>query len=178
MNIKDQFGKYTYGQVTVLWESPESPLIIGKFCCIAPNVQVFLGGNHRTDWVTNYPFGNIYQEIFPYEHPYIPATKGAVTVGNDVWIASDVTIMSGVTIGDGAVIAANSHVVKDVAPYTFVGGNPAKFIRYRFTQEQIKQLLQIRWWDWHEDKINRFLPLICSDDIDAFIKAVTTSNFI
>jgi len=59
--------------------------------------------------------------------------------------------MSGVTIGDGAVIAANSHVVKDVAPYTIVGGNPSK---YRFTEKQIEMLLHLKWWHWDDDKIN------------------------
>ena len=63
-----------------------------------------------------------------------------VIIGNDVWIGSNVTIMSGVTIGDGVVIANNSHVVKNVEPYSLVGGNPAKLIKYRFSQEQIKNL--------------------------------------
>ena len=75
-------------------------------------------------------------------------TRGDVIIGNDVWIADNVTIMSGVRIGDGAVIACNSHVVKDVEPYSIVGGNPAKFIKHRFTQEQIECLLKIKWWNW------------------------------
>jgi virginiamycin A acetyltransferase len=74
-----------------------------------------------------------------------PGTKGNVIIGNDVWIGSNVTIMSGVTIGDGAVIANNSHVVKNVEPYTLVGGNPAKLIKYRFSKEQIEKLLKIKW---------------------------------
>ena len=77
--------------------------------------------------------------------------------------------MSGVTIGDGAIIANNSHVVKDVEPYSIVGGNPAKLIRYRFTQEQIQKLLEIKWWDWDDVKINENLQLLCNDKIDEFI---------
>ena len=77
--------------------------------------------------------------------------------------------MSGVKIGDGAIIANNSHVVKDVEPYSIIGGNPAKLIRYRFTPNQIKELLKIKWWYWEDKKINKFTPLLCSDNIDAFI---------
>jgi virginiamycin A acetyltransferase len=80
--------------------------------------------------------------------------------------------MSGVTIGDGAIIANNSHVVKNVEPYSIVGGNPAKLIRYRFTTEQIKKLLEIKWWNWDDEKINKFTPLLCNEDIDIFIYAV------
>jgi acetyltransferase-like isoleucine patch superfamily enzyme len=135
-------------------------------------VKIYLGGNHRTDWVTTYPFGvvnkNIFNKVDGVGHP---STKGDVIIGNDVWIGDFVTIMSGVTIGDGAVIANNSHVVKDVEPYSIVGGNPAKFIRYRFTKEQIEKLLEIKWWYWDDEKINKFTPLMCNTNIDEFIKA-------
>jgi virginiamycin A acetyltransferase len=80
--------------------------------------------------------------------------------------------MSGVTIGDGAIIANNSHIIKNVEPYSIVGGNPGKIIKYRFTQEQIKKLLEIKWWFWDDEKINMFLPLLCSENIDDFIKLV------
>ena len=79
--------------------------------------------------------------------------------------------MSGVTIGDGAVIANNSHVVKNIEPYSLVGGNPAKLIKYRFTPEQIEKLLKIKWWFWDDKKINNFTPLLCNNDIDAFINS-------
>ena len=82
-----------------------------------------------------------------------PLTRGNVTIGNDVWLADNVTIMSGVTIGDGAIIANNSHVVKDVPAYSITGGNPARHIKYRFTEEQIASLLEIQWWNWEIEKI-------------------------
>ena len=167
-------GKYTYGSFTTRRGSA-SNLIIGNFCSIAENVTVFLGENHRTDWVTTYPFGHVHTDIFnSYNGAGHPSTKGDVIIGNDVWICANVTIMSGVTIGDGAVIANNSHGVKNVEPYTIVGGNPAKFIKYRFTQEQISKLLEIKWWEWDDEKINRFTHLLCNENIDEFIRAASS----
>ncbi len=164
------FGKYTYGNPKVIWESSGAHLHVGSFCSIGPNVTIFLGGNHRTDWVTTYPFGHIHTNKFnTFNGAGHPATKGDVVIGNDVWVGSGATIMSGVHIGDGAVIAANSHVIKDVEPYSLVGGNPAKHVKYRFSKEQIDKLLEIKWWSWDDTKINRFVPLLCCGDIDRFI---------
>lgn len=165
------FGKYTYGNPRIYWQNDDAKLIVGNFCSIAENVNIFLGGNHRTDWVTTYPFGHIHPTTFnKFNGVGHPSTKGNVIIGNDVWIGSGVTIMSGVTIGDGVVIANNSHVVKNVEPYSLVGGNPAKLIKYRFTQEQIEKLLEIKWWHWDDEKINEFTPLLCNNNIDEFIK--------
>ena len=164
------YGKYTYGTPTIFWKNDDAKLIVGNFCSIADGVKIYLGGNHRTDWVTTYPFGHTNQHIFKFNGHGHPSTKGDVIIGNDVWIANNVTIMSGVTIGDGVVIANNSHVVKNVEPYSLVGGNPAKLIKYRFTKEQIENLLEIKWWDWDDDKINKYTPLLCNNNIDDFIK--------
>jgi len=171
------FGKYSYGTPTVLWGNSDAKLIVGNFCSFAPNIKIYLGGNHRTDWVTTYPFGHIHQNIFnSFNGQGHPATKGNVIIGNDVWIADDVTIMSGVTIGDGAIIANNSHVVKNVEPYSITGGNPAKTIKYRFTKEQIDKLLEIKWWYWDDSKINQNIHLLCNPNIDDFIKAHIVSS--
>lgn len=165
-------GKYTYGTPNVHYTNKDVKLIIGNFCSIAPNVNIFLCGNHRTDWVTTYPFGHIHHSPFNnFKGVGHPSPKGDVIIGNDVWIASNVSIMSGVTIGDGAVIANSSHVVKDVEPYSIVGGNPAKIIKYRFTPEQTEKLLEIKWWFWDDAKINEFTPLLCNNNIDEFIQA-------
>ncbi len=165
-------GKYSYGAPNIKWNHPNTKCVIGNFCSIAAGVNIYLGGNHRTDWVSTYPFGHIHKEKFNlFDGKGHPGSKGDVIIGNDVWIGSNVTIMSGVKIGDGAVIANNSHVVKDVEPYSITGGNPAKFIKYRFTKEQIEKLLQIKWWFWEDSKINTFSPLLCSDNIDNFINA-------
>jgi acetyltransferase-like isoleucine patch superfamily enzyme len=165
-------GKYSYGAPTIKWENADGHYTCGKFCSIAGNVKIYLGGNHRTDWVSTYPFGHTHQDKFTsFNGAGHPSTKGNVVVGNDVWIGDNVTIMSGVTIGDGAVVANNSHVVKNVEPYSITGGNPAKLIKLRFSKEQIDALLEIKWWDWEDSKINTVCPLLCSPDVDEFIKA-------
>lgn len=165
-------GKYSYGSPTFYWHHPNSTFICGKFCSIAENVKFYMGGNHRTDWVTTFAFGHIHKHVFDtFNGEGHPSTKGNIIIGNDVWIGANTTIMSGITVGDGAVIANNSHVVKNVEPYSLVGGNPAKFIKYRFSKEQIDALLEIKWWDWPDEKINKYLPLLCNSNIDEFIKS-------
>ena len=166
------FGKYTYGTPIIHWQNSNAKLVVGNFCSFAGNVNIYLGGNHRTDWVTTYPFGHINKNIFNnFNGNGHPSTKGDVIIGNDVWIGDNVTIMSGITIGDGVVIANNSHVVKNVEPYSLVGGNPAKFIKYRFTPEQIEKILEIKWWNWDDAKINKHTPLLCNNNIDKFIQS-------
>ena len=166
------FGKYTYGSPKILWGNDNATLVVGNFCSIASNVTIYLGGNHRPECVTTYPFGHIHQNIFNNVNGIgHPSTKGNVIIGNDVWIGDNATIMSGVTIGDGCVIANNSHVVKNVEPYSIVGGNPAKLIKYRFLEQQIEKLLGIAWWNWDDEKINEFSPLLCNTNIDEFITA-------
>jgi acetyltransferase-like isoleucine patch superfamily enzyme len=175
-------GRYTYfgigsssGNHTdkprIRFPGPNSTLKVGSFCSIGAGLVVFFGGNHRTDWVSTFPFGNTPGGLF-FKKPNKELDKSNrnVTIGNDVWIGESVTIMYGVTVGDGAVIAANSHVVKDVEPYSIVGGNPARRIKYRFSQEQIEKLLKIKWWDWDDEKIQENIPLLCNKYIDMFIE--------
>lgn len=146
-----RLGRFSYGfeNVSIRQWGEGAALNIGSFCSIA-GVSFVLGGNHRTEWITTYPFGSVDgQKEYLWgggleNHCY---TNGDINVGNDVWLGNNCTIMSGVSIGDGACVAANSHVVKDVGPYEVIGGNPAKFIRRRFNIEIIDQLLLLRWWD-------------------------------
>ena len=173
-------GKHSYGIECINLHGceTENKLIIGNFCSLAQNLTIFLGANHRVDWVSTYPFGHIHQDIFnTFDGVGHPASKGDVIIGNDIWIARSVTIMSGVKIGDGAVIAANSHVVKNVEPYSIIGGNPAKLIRKRFSEEQIEKLLKIKWWFWDDEKINKYVPLLCNDNIDLFIQTAEEEGF-
>ncbi len=89
-------------------------------------------------------------------------TKGDTKIGNDVWVGFDATIMPGITIGDGAIIGSKSVVTKDVEPYSVVGGNPAKLIRKRFSEERIAELLEMQWWDWPVEKITANLDKLTS----------------
>lgn len=168
---KYTIGEYTYGTPQVIdWEGG-GKLKIGKFCSIADNVRILLGGGHRIDWTSTYPF-NVLNEKFPNAigiqgHP---VSKGDVIIGNDVWIAYGVTIMSGVVIGDGAVIGAGSLVTRNIEPYTINVGNPANKIRSRFSEEQIKDLLILRWWDLTQEEINGIVHLLCSNRIDVVIQ--------
>ncbi|MEA3289844.1 MAG: CatB-related O-acetyltransferase [Campylobacterota bacterium] len=144
-------------------------LIIGSYSSIGSGAVFMMAGNqgHNTQWVSTFPFyfqANIFKEA---KNSYKKA--GDTNIGNDVWIGSEAMIMPGITIGDGAVIAARAVVVKDVPPYTVVGGNPAVFIKSRFNDDEIKQLLKIKWWNWNEQKVKEAMPLICSSDIEGLL---------
>ncbi len=162
-----QIGDYTYGKPTVLFENTEANLYIGKYCSIAKNVTIFLGGNHRTDWISTYPFNDL-PDIYP-EAQNIqghPATKGDVVIENDVWIGFGSMILSGVNIQTGAVIAAGSVVTKDVGPYEIWGGNPCRFIKKRFTDEQIATLMASKWWDLPDNEVRALIPKLCNQWTD------------
>lgn len=167
-----KIGKGSYGGLKVIsWkDNIDVTLEMGAYCSIANGVKVFLGGEHRLDWVTTYPF-NVLWESARHVKGH-PKSKGNVVIGNDVWIGTDAIIMSGVTIGDGAVIGARSLVTRNVSPYAIVAGNPAKEIRKRFNDTIIQELLQIRWWEWSDERITRTLEYLLSEDIESFIRAV------
>lgn len=157
-------GDYTYGCPKVLSWGEGAELKIGKFCSIAQEVNIMLGGEHRSDWCTTYPF-NALMSSYDYIKGH-PKTKGDVLIGNDVWIARGARIMSGVTIGNGAVIGANALVTKDVPSYAIVGGNPAKIIKYRFKRGIIKKLLEIEWWNWSDEDIYKAVPILQSEEMN------------
>jgi len=144
-------------------------LIIGKFCAIARGVKFIMNGaNHKLGGISTYPFqifGNGWEKVMPTlaDLPY----KGDTVIGNDVWIGYDTLIMPGVKIGDGAIVAARSVVVKDVPPYTIVGGNPAQVIKQRFSSEVIAKLLEIKWWDWPIAHLTQHLDKIVGGEVDA-----------
>lgn len=97
-------------------------------------------------------------------------TNGDVVIGSDVWIGTNALILSGVTIGHGAVIASGAVVTRDVEPYSIVGGNPARHLRYRFDRETIDRLLDIRWWEWPLEEVFGSVQQLCTDDLEAFFR--------
>ncbi|MCY7333502.1 MAG: CatB-related O-acetyltransferase [Pseudanabaena sp. CAN_BIN31] len=167
-----EIGSYTYGHPIgspkVVYFGENAKLKIGKFCSFAGNVTITLGGYHPTNWVTTYPLN-----VFLFENPVHQeghsVAKGDVVFGNDVWVATGTMILSGITIGNGAIIAASSVVTKDVPPYCIVAGNPAKIIRKRFSDDVIKKLEAIKWWDWPIEKIQAEVKNLQSDRIEDFL---------
>jgi len=174
----NSFGRYTYGDPEIRWQNPHAKLTVKNFTSIAARVIINLGNGfgHDTSFVSTYPFSFIHKNIFVVENKS-RNTKGDVVIGNDVWIGENVVIMSGVTIGDGAVIANNSHVIKDVEPFSICGGNPCQKIKYRFSPEQIERLVEIKWWDWPNEKIRFYLPWICSPNVEEFLLRVDEGQY-
>ncbi len=133
-----------------------SRLSIGRYCSIA-QCEIFLGGNHPTHWLSQFPVRGRYGLPGNAEESL---SKGDVVIGNDVWIGFGSTIMTGVTIGDGAVIAARAVVTKDVPPYAVVAGNPAALKRFRFDEATIRHLQSLRWWDWSPERVRESADLL------------------
>ena len=129
---------------------------IGAFCSIGGMCDIG-GGMHPMNQVSTSPVflkgRNILRKNFA-QFPY-EASK-TVEIGNDVWIGDGVFIKSGVRINDGAIIGAHAVVVKDVEPYSIVAGVPAREIRKRFEPEIINQLLETKWWDWSDEKLDKY----------------------
>ena len=171
-------GRHSYGDPRVIaYGGDDGRVSIGPFCSIAANTTFMVGGYHRMDLITTHPLHTLGSN-----HPTVNhvTSNGDVVVGPDVWIGRDATIMSGVRIGAGAVIAARALVTRDVEPYTIVGGNPARPIRRRFSDEQCARLLTIAWWDWPDELIVRAQAILTSDDVDALARfgAETTGHSI
>jgi acetyltransferase-like isoleucine patch superfamily enzyme len=162
-----EIGKWSYGKPKVVEWGEGTVLKVGAFCSFGADVMILLGGEHRIDWVTAYPFPDLWKSARQFTGH--PATKGDVVIGSDVWIGQGALILSGVTIGDGAVIGARAVVSKDVPAYGIVAGIPARLIKKRFDDDTIQSLLKIAWWNWEDDKVEKYLPLLLNGDIAKFM---------
>lgn len=169
-------GRHSYFHGKITWNLFKRKLIVCNFSSIASNVEIILsnGRGHDINNVSTFPFGFTKPKKmsagFKDVNNKSKNTNGDVIIANDVWVGENTKIMSGVTINNGAVVANNSHVVKDVEPYSIVGGNPARHIKFRFDEETIKKLLRIKWWNWDDEKIQENVNLLVDrEQIKTFV---------
>lgn len=165
-------GTGTYGIPEVIEFGDDTVLKVGSYTSIAEGVQILLGGEHRTDWLTTYPFPAMVDEVRDIKD-YAPS-KGDVVIGSDCWICTNAVILSGVTIGHGAIVAAGAVVTRDVPPFAVVGGNPCKQIRWRFEEDVHALLLEAAWWDWPMEEVKAVARMLCSADQETFLAYIRT----
>jgi len=164
-------GRRTYGSIA-LWTfgAPGERLDIGHFCSIADDVKFLLGGNHAHDGVSTFPF------LTKYFGQLEATSKGAIRIGDDVWIGYGAVILSGVTIGQGAIVAAGSMVTRDVPPYAIVGGSPARVLKYRFAPDVIGKMLGLDYSRVSDAAILASHALltqpITAENVDAIVAAL------
>ena len=171
-----EVGDFTYFNSNKYWITVESNVKIGKYCSIAPGVHIG-AGNHEYKYVTTHPvlFDKYYEKKLnmPANTQKVNGLKDKdanTIIGNDVWIGLGAIIKRGVKIGNGAIIAAGSIVVKDVPDYAIVGGNPAKIIKYRTTEDNIKYFMENEskmWWNWNREEIVKNIEKLY--DFDEYI---------
>ncbi len=177
-----RIGRYTYGYEGLLSLFPLARSI-GRYCSIAESARIY--ANHPLECISTHPFldhgvfcdwdkliakKNVLDKWRRYNNNDLFEESGlrnnpSIVIGNDVWIGANAVLLPGVHIGNGAVIAAGAVVCKDVGAYEIVGGVPARVIRKRFSDELIKKMIAISWWDWEHSVIEDNLELFLQPDV-------------
>lgn len=166
-----EFDYPAYPTLKLLETVPEDrqvPVRIGKYSGIHYSTVIIPGGMHHFDWISSV-HGHVGPDGEWAQAPGAIYAKGPVEIGSDVFIAYEAVITSGVSIGHGAVIGTRAVVTRDVEPYSIVGGNPAKHIKYRFEEPVREALLRIAWWDWTTEKVAAHASVIHSDQVEEFV---------
>lgn len=161
-----RFGSYSYVSERAVMGS----VTIGKFSSIGPHF-VCGYGEHPTNFISTSPvfYSTRRQCGLSFTETNYFDERHETSVGNDVWIGARVFVRDGVRIGDGALIAAGAVVTANVPDYALVGGVPARVIRYRFPEDVIRELLDIKWWEWSEDRLRQAQPLFAQPDVNSFL---------
>lgn len=174
--------KRTYENGAKVWRWTDAPIVIGKYCSIANNVNFIVdGANHSISKITSFPiFDQFYSDDEKItgiaKHTFLEQRneRKGIELGNDVWVGMNTLILPGVKIGSGVTIASGSVVTKDIEDYTVVAGNPAKLIKHKCSLAQKEALNKISWWNWNDDIIkDRAIDFLCPIDqfIDKYINA-------
>lgn len=145
-------GRFSYTGANTVLKTAE----IGNFCSLSWNISA-TGNRHDYRKLTAHPVAQL--SSFGIAEEDEPHENRKIVIGNDVWIGANACIMPGVKIGDGSVIGAGAIVTKDVPPFAVVAGNPARILKYRFSDAQITDLMDIKWWDWSEEKLRENIEL-------------------
>ena len=169
--VSSRIGRYSYVGVGSWVIHAE----VGNFCSIANEVNIGLA-KHSLDYLSTSPIftekkngtGHSWVE----KNCFVPSEQ--TIIGNDVWIGYRAIIRGGVKVGDGAIIGAGAMVTKDVPAYAIVGGVPAKIIRYRYSQDMIERLEQVKWWEMKDkdlrERLSVFQHKLSDRDIEVLIR--------
>ena len=178
---RGKLANSTVGEYTYIHSSVIAHTTIGRFCSIAPG-NFIAQGEHPVNFLSTHPL--FYSPNVDWQNKFsdkeIIKEHSRVIIANDVWIGAGCYIKDGVKIGNGAIIASGSVVVKDVPDYAIVGGVPAKIIKYRFDNDIIEKLLELKWWDKSIDKLKKckefFQQNLTQERITEFINCLQSDE--